>query len=294
MQTCRHLRPGCHATGSASPKGFARICDNLARFTRSGRIGVQQFRIVKLLAAAMRSKLIVARASVLPLALVIALAVITLTACSAINRQPVPEGAELNEVMAAPGPIRIWGDVPPRNVAAIRRQVDAQRQVGNLNPLDTRNYLAVSGGGSDGAFGAGLLVGWSETRSRPRFDVVTGVSTGALIAPFAFLGSSYDAELKEIYTTYGQKDLAWRRPLLLVGAEASIASDAPMVALVERYVSFDFLADDGVALRGGVCVSGLRAAGHRQSGGRSQRGGYSQRRAPGAQGISPPSWHRLL
>jgi hypothetical protein len=288
MQTCRHLRPGCHATGSASPKGFARICDNLARFTRSGRIGVQQFRIVKLLAAAMRSKLIVARARVLPLALVIALAVITLTACSAINRQPVPEGAELNEVMAAPGPIRIWGDVPPRNVAAIRRQVDAQRQVGNLNPLDTRNYLAVSGGGSDGAFGAGLLVGWSETRSRPRFDVVTGVSTGALIAPFAFLESSYDAELKEIYTTYGQKDLAWRRPLLLVGAEASIASDAPMVALVERYVSFDFLADDGVALRGGVCVSGLGAAGHRQSGGRSQRGGYSQMRAPSAQGLCPP------
>src|ERR1700722_2783619 len=102
MQTCRHLRPGCHATGSASPEGFARICGNLARFTRSGRIGVQQFRIVKLLAAGIRSKLIVARASVLPLALVIALAVITLTACSAINRQPVPEGAELNEVMAAP------------------------------------------------------------------------------------------------------------------------------------------------------------------------------------------------
>jgi len=110
------------------------------------------------------------------------------------------------------------------------------------DPLGARNYLAVSGGGSDGAFGAGLLVGWSEAGTRPKFDVVTGISTGALIAPFAFLGSDYDAQLKEVYTTYGQKDIAQPRTLLSVAAEASIASIAPMVALVEHYVSSDFLA----------------------------------------------------
>lgn len=68
---------------------------------------------------------------------------------------------------------------------------------------DTRldyTVLALSGGGADGAFGAGLLAGWTRSGRRPSFDVVTGVSTGALMAPFAFLGSSQDDQLRELYT----------------------------------------------------------------------------------------------
>ena len=61
--------------------------------------------------------------------------------------------------------------------------------------------LALSGGGGDGAFGAGLLCGWSEAGTRPTFKLVTGISTGALIPPFAFLGPAYDQRLKEAYTT---------------------------------------------------------------------------------------------
>ena len=60
------------------------------------------------------------------------------------------------------------------------------------------NYLAISGGGANGAYGAGLLYGWSETGDRPEFSMVTGISTGALSAPFAFLGSDYDEKLKEV------------------------------------------------------------------------------------------------
>jgi predicted acylesterase/phospholipase RssA len=63
-----------------------------------------------------------------------------------------------------------------------------------------RNILAMSGGGADGAFGAGVLTGWSETGLRPNFDVVSGVSTGALMAPLAFVGPEYDPLLREIYT----------------------------------------------------------------------------------------------
>jgi hypothetical protein len=157
----------------------------------------------------------------------------------------VPASATLNDVVAAPGRIRIWGDVPPKNIEAVKRELDPQRQAGNFNPFDTINYLAISGGGSDGAFGAGLLVGWSESGSRPRFDVVTGISTGALTAPFAFLGSDYDAQLKEVYTTYGENALVRNRPLPFAVTDASIASNAPMVTLIEHYVSFEFLA--GVA-----------------------------------------------
>ena len=67
-------------------------------------------------------------------------------------------------------------------------------------PLPEVQLLAVSGGGENGAFGAGLLCGWSEHGTRPVFELVTGVSTGALIAPFAYLGSSYDPQLRAVYT----------------------------------------------------------------------------------------------
>ena len=69
------------------------------------------------------------------------------------------------------------------------------------------NFLAISGGAEDGAFGAGLLVGWGDAGTRPAFDLVTGVSSGALIAPFIFLGRERDGQLREIFTKYGRKDI---------------------------------------------------------------------------------------
>jgi hypothetical protein len=69
------------------------------------------------------------------------------------------------------------------------------------------NLLAISGGGADGAFGAGLLCGWTLHGDRPRFQIVTGVSTGALSSPFAFLGSEYDDRLREAYTTLHDSDV---------------------------------------------------------------------------------------
>jgi len=169
-------------------------------------------------------------------------AALVLTACSTLTRNPVPEGANLEEVRAAPGQIRIWGDVVPKNIEAIGRERDAQRRAAGVNPSGAMSYLAVSGGGSDGAFGAGLLVGWSEVGTRPKFDLVTGISTGALIAPFAFLGSEYDPQLKEVYTNYDANDIARKRPLLSALADASLADDSPMAHLIARYVTPDFIA----------------------------------------------------
>jgi hypothetical protein len=77
----------------------------------------------------------------------------------------------------------------------------------NAPPWLEKNILCLSGGGSYGAFSAGVLCGWTCKGTRPNFDVVTGISTGALIAPFAFLGSAYDEQLKTFYTTLETKDL---------------------------------------------------------------------------------------
>lgn len=102
--------------------------------------------------------------------------------------------------------------------------------------------LVLSGGGEDGAFGAGVLTGWSEAGTRPRFDLVTGVSTGALMAPFAFLGSAHDDRLRQIYTAYGKDDiLRGRGPFGLL--DDALASSAPMKRLIDAYLPDDVIAD---------------------------------------------------
>ena len=94
------------------------------------------------------------------------------------------------------------------------------------------NYLSISGGGSDGAFGAGLINGWTESGERPHFKVVTGVSTGALIAPFAFLGPDYDDELKESYTTVDASRIFEALGLLPMLFSESAASTKPLQDLI--------------------------------------------------------------
>ncbi len=88
--------------------------------------------------------------------------------------------------------LRRYADEP---ASAFQSEPDGVKRHGPVT------YLALSGGGADGAYGAGVLNGWTETGTRPSFSMVSGVSTGALIAPFAFLGPAYDATLREIYTS---------------------------------------------------------------------------------------------
>jgi predicted acylesterase/phospholipase RssA len=104
-------------------------------------------------------------------------------------------------------------------------------------PLD---ILALSGGGAGGAFGAGALVGLTRTSQRPQFAVVTGVSTGALIAPYAFLGAGWDRELTAAYTSgAGAHILRSRGLAALFGSSAF--SGAPLQQLVDRYLTDDML-----------------------------------------------------
>ena len=107
----------------------------------------------------------------------------------------------------------------------------------------TRTYpaLTLSGGGANGAYGAGLLNGWSEEGSRPVFKIVTGVSTGALIAPMVFLGSEYDGKLKEFYTTISSKDIFKKKGILGIIGGNSLASTKPLAHRIAKGVDESFL-----------------------------------------------------
>lgn len=104
------------------------------------------------------------------------------------------------------------------------------------------NYLALSGGGSGGAFGVGVLKAWSDKGDRPEFDLVTGVSTGALIAPYAFLGPEYDKFLVDLYTSGVAKELVRANflPEGLLGA--SLLKQEPLRKMVEKNLTREVLA----------------------------------------------------
>ncbi len=118
-------------------------------------------------------------------------------------------------------------------------------------PFPPIRLLSVSGGGENGAFGAGLLCGWSERGTRPEFNLVTGVSTGALTAPFAFLGPAYDPQLRAVYTDLTLADIAESRGLIRAVFHDSLADTAPLFRTISRYLDEPMLAAIARAYEGG-------------------------------------------
>jgi predicted acylesterase/phospholipase RssA len=110
-------------------------------------------------------------------------------------------------------------------------------------PLPEIQLLSVSGGGENGAFGAGLLCGWSEHGTRPVFELVTGVSTGALIAPFAYLGSSYDPQLRAVYTELTPERVLLKRGFTAALFDDAMADNSPLFKTISGYLNETMLAD---------------------------------------------------
>jgi len=171
---------------------------------------------------------------------ILAMLGLTLLACAGPTveslRDPVPEPLVARSAVPGYGRIRYWGDdgneISIETVAAIA----AQQKAAGLSPTQ-RDYLAISGGGSNGAFGAGLLSGWTKAGTRPEFSIVTGVSTGSLIAPFAFLGPPYDKLLTEAYTEISGENVYRKKGVLGIISSSSVADNSPLRALVSRYVT---------------------------------------------------------
>ena len=119
---------------------------------------------------------------------------------------------------------------------SVERETRYLASIGHEGPMPPTVYLAVSGGGDAGAFGAGLLNGWTEAGNRPQFKLVTGISTGALIAPFAFLGPKYDDRLKVFYTNIGPADIVEHRSLWAAVTDDALADNRPLWNRVAKEV----------------------------------------------------------
>ncbi len=173
--------------------------------------------------------------------LVMVVAVVS-AGCASMQRMDPPNLAQAETAMV-PGftGIRSWGDYNPANpIAEFDRLFPGiPRAADTTSRPDGRpivRVLALSGGGPDGAFGAGLLNGWTASGRRPQFHVVTGISAGALIAPFAYLGPAYDQKMREVWTEYETNELVTAQLLPGLLGGASLADTSKLAAVIAKYV----------------------------------------------------------
>ena len=174
---------------------------------------------------------------------------LALAGCGTLPRNPVPAPDALRGTIPQFPEVRGWAGQPSSMLEQDLRLSFRQESPQDFPPRadGTVRYahLALSGGGANGAFGAGYLNGWTSTSTRPVFKIVTGVSTGALMAPFAFIGPDYDLALREFYTTTSSRDifllgstfgLLWQ----LMAGEA-LADTRPLQAMIARHVDAELL-----------------------------------------------------
>lgn len=174
-----------------------------------------------------------------------ALSFILLNGCTTLSRQnAVPPALHGHEQIDGMPGIR-YQFFSQRGIDAMMRDLQRgsheQGYIGDPTGRGTAYYLSLSGGGDNGAFGAGLLAGWTEHGDRPKFDLVTGVSTGALIAPFAYLGPEYDDVLRYVYTQTTRKDIYIELGLMGALFGDAYADTSPLFRLISTYVNVDLL-----------------------------------------------------
>ena len=175
-------------------------------------------------------------------------ALAALGGCGPSRQAAVPDNLADKAMVLNDPSARTWSDViEPVFAAELQRaallELEERKKAGLTGPLPPANYLAISGGGQNGAYGAGLLCAWTAMGTRPEFKAVTGISTGALTAPFAFLGPRYDSVLKEVYTTVCTSDICTNNGFLGALFGESLLNNSPLRKLLDKYVTDQVIKD---------------------------------------------------
>ncbi|QDU19469.1 patatin-like phospholipase family protein [Urbifossiella limnaea] len=168
--------------------------------------------------------------------------VLAAAGCATRHRACAPPELTRESGLVQPGPADESAVV---ETELLRSLVDRTRAANSAPDPAAKpgKFLALSGGGMYGAYSVGVLKGWTDTGTRPTFDVVTGVSTGALVASYAFLGTAYDEPMTRLYTTVSDKDIYRRRPRVAVLFSDSAASSEPLKKLIAAQVDDALLAE---------------------------------------------------
>ena len=179
-------------------------------------------------------------------AVVFAICTSLLSACATVEHYTALPPSEKHEatVLGLPN-ARLFPDRPEGFIAEQERALIREAKavgVGRGGTLPTAYMLSLSGGGDNGAFGAGLLVGWTAHGDRPKFKLVTGVSTGALIAPLVFLGPEYDAALTDVYTNIGPSKIFEKRFILAALTEDALSDTTPLYETISRFIDANMIA----------------------------------------------------
>jgi hypothetical protein len=189
--------------------------------------------------------------------------------CKALSPErpiPLPEGAdpdEVRDVNADPTPrpslvkaiateraeakveLNKKQDLRSAVVGGVLGVTDQPKDLNRrLAPKPRYTFLTLSGGGADGAYSAGLMVGWTAAGGRPEFDIVTGVSTGALVAAAVFAGPEYDAHLQRLYTTVTTQDIISMRKASLpyrVAFSDGMGDNAPLRELLRSVMTPEYM-----------------------------------------------------
>ncbi len=170
---------------------------------------------------------------------------LVLTACTNVLRNALPAEDYQQATFLERQDLRFWGDTNiPLDQSLLGKGDPAVLEEHYSGIMHKpHHYLAISGGGANGAYGAGLLVGWTAMETRPKFTMVTGISTGALTAPFAFLGSNYDVELKKVYTTINTESIFKVRSFFSLWGGDSLVDTSPLSQVIEEFMTDELIAE---------------------------------------------------
>jgi len=170
--------------------------------------------------------------------------VVFVSGCADFARNPLPAERYQEATVLDRSDLRFWADRAADLDWAALRTMSADQLSSEYSAVTAveHSYLALSGGGANGAYGAGMLAGWTDAGTRPEFAMVTGISIGALTAPFAFLGSDYDDVLKEVYSTLDSASIYTPRGILSSIRKDSLVDSTPLTAVLEKYVTEELVA----------------------------------------------------
>lgn len=183
--------------------------------------------------------------SVTPYIVLFALLGIIVGCSSLSQRHPAPSDQVYDRhILLGVPAVRAWsGTLSSEFTADLIESVHQEERAKfslDSEAIPNINVLALSGGSIYGAFGAGFMDGWTQSGTRPIFKVVTGISTGAAIAPFAFIGQEYDSVLKMMFTTTNTDDIYAYRGLSILWSD-SLLNSAPLAKLIEKYFTHNVL-----------------------------------------------------